>query len=183
MWFVYILECQGTHLYTGITNDVAKRLQTHRSGKGAKFTRGRQPLELLAVWEYATKSEALKREIAIKKMSKKNEQIVTGDMNTGDRNTGDRNTGDRNTGNGNATDNCCGFLCSSKQPTIIFDKKVSDEESVKYWLIDELSEKMMSDSPIENIERYLTIPNATKKKILSLHALHISRRAEIKAKQ
>lgn len=79
MWYVYILECQGTHYYTGITNDVQKRLKAHRDGKGAKFTKGRNPIELKAYWECGTKSEALKREREIKKLTKKKkEQLING---------------------------------------------------------------------------------------------------------
>ena len=46
MWYLYILQCGDGSLYTGITTDVEKRLEAHRSGKGAKYTRGRSPLEL-----------------------------------------------------------------------------------------------------------------------------------------
>jgi len=70
-WYVYILECQGKYYYTGITNDVEARLKKHREGKGAKFTRGRNPIELKAVWEFPSKSEAAKREAQIKKLTKK----------------------------------------------------------------------------------------------------------------
>jgi putative endonuclease len=70
MWFVYIIECGGTCYYTGISNDVEKRLKAHIAGKGAKFTRGKGNLVLKATWEFESKSEALKREIQIKKLSK-----------------------------------------------------------------------------------------------------------------
>ena len=46
MWYLYILQCGDGSLYTGITTDVEKRLEAHRSGKGAKYTRGRSPLAL-----------------------------------------------------------------------------------------------------------------------------------------
>ena len=46
-WYLYILRCGDGTLYTGITTDVEKRLEQHRTGKGAKYTRGRQPLELV----------------------------------------------------------------------------------------------------------------------------------------
>jgi hypothetical protein len=100
----------------------------------------------------------------------------TGYRNTGDMNTGDGNTGDMNTGNGNATDKCAGFLCMKVQPIVIFDKPVSDGIEIPYWLIDELAGNMVSDSEIDNIERYLSIPNATEKKIRALHKAHIDRR-------
>ena len=69
-WFVYMLRCGDGSLYTGIARDVQARLQMHRSGKGAKYTRGRGPLELVYTEECADKSEALKRELAIKALSR-----------------------------------------------------------------------------------------------------------------
>ncbi|MBR3973559.1 MAG: GIY-YIG nuclease family protein [Oscillospiraceae bacterium] len=65
-WKLYILRCGDGSLYTGITTDVEKRLETHRSGKGAKYTRGRGPLELVYREECGTHSDALKRELEIK---------------------------------------------------------------------------------------------------------------------
>ena len=69
-WYVYMLRCGDGTLYTGITDDVPKRLAAHRAGKGAKYTRGRGPLELVYTEELADKSTALKREIQIKKLSR-----------------------------------------------------------------------------------------------------------------
>ena len=69
-WYVYMLQCGDGTLYTGITDDVEKRLSAHRTGKGAKYTRGRGPLELVHTEEMPDKSAALRREIAIKKMSR-----------------------------------------------------------------------------------------------------------------
>ena len=69
-WYVYILRCGDGTLYTGITDDVEKRLAAHAAGKGAKYTRGRGPLELRYTEEVSDKSAALKREIAIKKLSR-----------------------------------------------------------------------------------------------------------------
>ena len=65
-WFVYMLRCGDGSLYTGIAVDVQARLQMHRSGKGAKYTRGRGPLELVYEEPCPDKSTALKRELAIK---------------------------------------------------------------------------------------------------------------------
>lgn len=70
VWKVYMLRCKDGSLYTGITNDVQARLEAHRGGKGAKYTRGRGPLELVYTEQCADKSEALKRELAIKAMPK-----------------------------------------------------------------------------------------------------------------
>ena len=69
-WYVYILRCGDGTLYTGITDDVERRLAVHRTGKGAKYTRGRGPLELVYREELADKSAALKREWAVKQLSR-----------------------------------------------------------------------------------------------------------------
>lgn len=70
--FVYILRCADYTLYTGYTTDVEKRIKAHNWGKsGAKYTNGRRPVYLLYSENFETKSEALRREIEIKKMSKK----------------------------------------------------------------------------------------------------------------
>ena len=69
-WYVYILRCGDGSLYTGITDDVPRRLEAHRAGKGAKYTRGRGPLELAYTESVPDKSAALRREIAIKKLSR-----------------------------------------------------------------------------------------------------------------
>ena len=68
MWYLYILRCGDGSLYTGITTDVEKRLEAHRSGKGAKYTRGRGPLELVYREACGDHSEALKRELEIKRL-------------------------------------------------------------------------------------------------------------------
>ena len=69
-WYLYILRCGDNTLYTGITTDVAKRLEAHRSGKGAKYTRGRIPLELVYQEECENHSQALKREWEIKALTR-----------------------------------------------------------------------------------------------------------------
>lgn len=74
IWYVYILRCGDGSLYTGVTTDVQARLETHRSGKGAKYTRGRGPLELVYSQECGTHSDALKREIAIKALPREEKQ-------------------------------------------------------------------------------------------------------------
>lgn len=68
--FVYILSCADGTLYTGYTNDLKKRLATHNSGKGAKYTRGRLPVYLVWSKELSNKSEALKEEYRIKKLKR-----------------------------------------------------------------------------------------------------------------
>ena len=70
-WVVYILECKDGSLYTGITDRLPQRLAAHRSGKGAKYTRGRAPLILRYLEDCTDHSAALKRETVIKKLTKK----------------------------------------------------------------------------------------------------------------
>ena len=69
-WVVYILECKDGTLYTGITDRLPQRLAAHRAGKGAKYTRGRSPLKLRYLEDCGDHSTALKRELAIKHLSK-----------------------------------------------------------------------------------------------------------------
>lgn len=69
-WQLYILRCGDGTLYTGITDDIPRRLAAHRAGKGAKYTRGRGPLELVYREECPDKSAALKRELAVKGLSR-----------------------------------------------------------------------------------------------------------------
>ena len=77
IWYLYIIRCGDDTLYTGITTDVEKRLEAHRTGKGAKYTRGRQPLEVVYRECCGTHSDALKREIAVKHMSRqKKEELI-----------------------------------------------------------------------------------------------------------
>lgn len=78
MNYVYILRCCDNTYYTGWTNDVEKRLQTHAQKKGAKYTRGRLPVRLVYVEEMDSKSKALKREHAIKKLSRKQKEELIG---------------------------------------------------------------------------------------------------------
>lgn len=74
-WYLYILRCGDGSLYTGITDDVARRLSAHRAGKGAKYTRGRGPLELVYQEELEDKSHALRRELEVKAM-KRSEKLA-----------------------------------------------------------------------------------------------------------
>ncbi len=66
---VYILECADGTLYTGWTTDVERRIVTHNSAKGAKYTRSKLPVKLVHCETYDSKTEALKREYAIKRLS------------------------------------------------------------------------------------------------------------------
>lgn len=65
-WTVYILKCGDGTLYTGVTNDIARRLDAHARGTGAKYTKGRGPLKLLYAEPHDSKGSALRREAAIK---------------------------------------------------------------------------------------------------------------------
>lgn len=71
MWYIYILKCRDGSLYTGITTDVDRRVLEHNSSpRGAKYTRGRRPVELVYSEIAQDKSEASKREIEVKKMKR-----------------------------------------------------------------------------------------------------------------
>lgn len=76
VWYLYILRCGDGTLYTGITTDVEKRLEAHRSGKGAKYTRGRSPLELIYREKCGSHSDALKRELTVKKLSREQKEML-----------------------------------------------------------------------------------------------------------
>jgi putative endonuclease len=69
-WVIYLLECKDGSLYTGITNDLEKRLASHDAGLGAKYTRGRRPVTLLEFKTVESQSEALKLEYQIKQLPK-----------------------------------------------------------------------------------------------------------------
>ena len=73
-WYLYILRCGDGTLYTGITTDVQARFEAHQCGKGAKYTRGRGPLELVYREECESHSDALKRELAVKAMPREEKQ-------------------------------------------------------------------------------------------------------------
>ena len=78
MWFVYILKCVDNSYYTGITNDIKKRLANHSSKNGSKYVASRLPFELVYKEEYETKSGAAKREAQIKGWShdKKETEVI-----------------------------------------------------------------------------------------------------------
>ena len=77
-WFVYILRCADGTLYTGMTDDIARRVEVHNSGKGAKYTRGRRPVEAVYCEECESYSAALKREYAIKQLSRQQKLTLIG---------------------------------------------------------------------------------------------------------
>ena len=69
-WFVYVLRCRDGSLYTGISTDVAKRVAAHNAGKGARYTRPRLPVVVVHTERKRSRSTALKREAAIKSLSR-----------------------------------------------------------------------------------------------------------------
>ncbi|MBN4911755.1 GIY-YIG nuclease family protein [Staphylococcus sp. EG-SA-13] len=69
--YTYILECNDQTLYTGYTTDLDRRLKVHNEGKGAKYTKVRRPVKLVYHETFDNKSEALKREYALKQLSRK----------------------------------------------------------------------------------------------------------------
>lgn len=73
-YYVYIIKCADDTLYTGMTNDIDKRLEAHSKGKGAKYTRGRGPFSLVYAKKYRTKSAALKAEMFIKSLSRRKKE-------------------------------------------------------------------------------------------------------------
>jgi putative endonuclease len=69
-YYVYVLHCADDTFYTGYTTDVDRRVNEHEAGRGAKYTRGRTPVEVVHVESYASKSEAMSREYEIKQYSR-----------------------------------------------------------------------------------------------------------------
>ena len=86
-FFVYILRCRDNTFYTGYSNDLAKRLKAHNSGRGAKYTKSRLPVEIVYYEDKMSKSEAMRRECAIKKLSrKKKEELIAHQARKGEDN-------------------------------------------------------------------------------------------------
>ena len=73
-WYLYVLRCGDGTLYTGITTDVQARFAQHQAGKGAKYTRGRGPLEVVYTEDCEDHSAALKRELAVKALSREEKE-------------------------------------------------------------------------------------------------------------
>jgi len=75
-WLVYILRCADDTLYTGITNDLSRRCDQHNAGTASRYTRSRLPVVLVYQETQATRSLALKRELAIKALSRKQKELL-----------------------------------------------------------------------------------------------------------
>ena len=86
MNYVYILKCSDNTLYTGWTTSLEKRIKAHISGKGAKYTRVRLPVEIVYFEEFQDKKEAMKREYAIKQLSRQ-EKLKLIDSKTNNENS------------------------------------------------------------------------------------------------
>ena len=71
MYYVYLLECKDGTLYTGITTDVERRFQEHKNGKGGRYTRAKKVKKILYSERLGTRSKASKREVEIKKLSRR----------------------------------------------------------------------------------------------------------------
>ena len=80
MCYTYILKCSDGTFYTGWTNDLKHRMKSHNAGTGAKYTRARLPVQLVYYEEFQSKQEAMKREYAIKQLTKKDKQILLREM-------------------------------------------------------------------------------------------------------
>ena len=80
LFYVYILECCDNSFYTGYTIDLANRLKTHNSKRGAKYTRSRTPVKMIYAKAFISKSSATSFEAKIKQLTRKNkEKLVSGD--------------------------------------------------------------------------------------------------------
>lgn len=69
MNYAYLVRCSDNSLYAGWTNNIERRIKSHNDGTGAKYTKSRRPVTLAYLEEFETKSEAMKREAALKKMT------------------------------------------------------------------------------------------------------------------
>lgn len=76
MHYTYMLKCKDNTYYTGYTTDLEKRLKAHNEGKGAKYTRGRGPVELVYFEEHEEKTSAMRREWEIKQMSRNEKEAM-----------------------------------------------------------------------------------------------------------
>ena len=74
--YAYMLRCSDNTIYSGYTNNIEKRVETHNSGKGAKYTRNRRPVELVYYEEFLTKSEAMQREYEFKHLMRSQKEAM-----------------------------------------------------------------------------------------------------------
>jgi putative endonuclease len=76
VWSLYILKCGDGSFYTGVTNDLDRRLRAHRDGKASRFTRARRPVELVYTEECGSRSQALSRECAVKSLTRPKKEAL-----------------------------------------------------------------------------------------------------------
>lgn len=79
--YTYIIRCKDNTLYCGWTNHLEKRIASHNAGTGAKYTRNRHPVELVYYETFGTKEEAMRREYAIKQLTRKQKMDLIADFN------------------------------------------------------------------------------------------------------
>ena len=82
MHYTYMLRCKDNTYYTGYTNDLEKRIKAHNEGKGAKYTKGRRPVELVYYEEYEDKTYAMRREWEIKQLARKEKEKMIYEQKT-----------------------------------------------------------------------------------------------------
>lgn len=78
-WFVYIVRCADNTLYTGMTNDLLRRIDQHNAGNASRYTRVRRPVELVYQQQVESRSAALKREYAIKQLTRRQKENLISD--------------------------------------------------------------------------------------------------------
>jgi predicted GIY-YIG superfamily endonuclease len=85
VWSLYILKCGDGSFYTGVTNDLDRRLRAHQEGKASRFTRARRPIELVYTEACGTRSQALSRECAVKSLTRpRKEALIAGALSAPD---------------------------------------------------------------------------------------------------
>lgn len=83
MNYTYLVRCSDNSLYAGWTNNIEKRLKAHNEGNGAKYTKSRRPVTLAYVETFDTRSEAMKREAALKKMTHRQKEALIASQSIG----------------------------------------------------------------------------------------------------
>jgi putative endonuclease len=95
MWFVYLVRCRDGSIYTGITDDIEKRLRKHNEGKGAKYTASRRPVMLVYSESYPDRGSASRREAKLKSWRKHQKEALLKAGNTSDRSANPHRRGHR----------------------------------------------------------------------------------------
>jgi putative endonuclease len=79
MWFVYMMRCGDGTLYTGVTTDIARRTRQHNAGTASRYTRGRRPIELIYQEKHEGHGSALRREAALKSLTRREKERLIRD--------------------------------------------------------------------------------------------------------